>query len=263
MAEVTATYTVGSENRRALIRVIVPPSPFTVTPNILQFGDQPVGTPVAGQMVVTNNSTEPLTITEVTAVGEFVASDNCVAASPLAENATCTITVTFTPAETGLRRGRLRISEADNLTGFRLRGTGTQEQLVNIASFTPTSGSVGTAVTITGTGFSATPGQNTVTFNGTAATITAATATSISVTVPTGATTGPVAVTSPSGSATSATSFTVTVPDPPTISDVLPTIGVAGSSVTISGANFALVPSDNQPTFNTTSATPNAATSTP
>jgi len=54
----------------------------------------------------------------------------------------------------------------------------------------------------------------------------------------------------------------MTSPSPPTISDVVPTIGVAGSSVTISGANFALAPSDNQPKFNNRPATPSAATST-
>ncbi len=67
------------------------------------------------------------------------------------------------------------------------------------------SGGVGTAVTIYGIGFSATPSQDTVTFNGTAATVTSATTTTISTTVPTGATNGPVDVTSPNGSATGPT----------------------------------------------------------
>ncbi len=133
-----------------------------------------------------------------------------------------------------------------------------------ISGFTPSSGPVGTSVTIAGTGFSATPAENSVTFNGTAATITSSTPTSIDVTVPTGATTGPVAVTSPSGSATSATAFTVTVPEPepPTISGFSPTIGVAGTSVTISGTNFALVPANNQTKFNNTAAMPSGSTST-
>lgn len=79
-----------------------------------------------------------------------------------------------------------------------------------ISSFNPTSGAVGTTVTITGTNFDTTAANNTVKFSGTAATVTAATATSITCTVPTGATNGTVTVTTAGGTATSAGSFTVT-----------------------------------------------------
>src|SRR6266496_697342 len=44
---------------------------------------------------------------------------------------------------------------------------------VLIVDFTPKQGTVGTTVTITGVGFSATPAQNTVRFNGTLATVSA------------------------------------------------------------------------------------------
>jgi hypothetical protein len=81
---------------------------------------------------------------------------------------------------------------------------------VTITSFTPTSGVVGTSVTITGTGFT---GATSVSFNNVnATTFTVNPAgTQITATVPTGATTGPIKVTTPNGSATSATNFTVTV----------------------------------------------------
>lgn len=59
-----------------------------------------------------------------------------------------------------------------------------------IASFTPTSGNVGTSVTITGTGFSTTLANNTVKFGTVSSTVTAATATSLTVTVPEGAVLG-------------------------------------------------------------------------
>jgi YD repeat-containing protein len=61
---------------------------------------------------------------------------------------------------------------------------------VSIIEFTPNSGPVGTLVTIYGTGFSATPNQNTLTFNGSSATVLSATATRLTATVPAGATTG-------------------------------------------------------------------------
>ncbi len=63
-----------------------------------------------------------------------------------------------------------------------------------IFSFSPGQGSVGQTVTIQGQNFSATPSSNTVKFNGTSATVTAATTNSLTTTVPSGATTGPICV---------------------------------------------------------------------
>ena len=80
---------------------------------------------------------------------------------------------------------------------------------VSIVEFTPDKGAVGTSVTIYGTGFSLTPAQNSVSFNGVAATVTAASATQLIVAVPAGASTGPITVTTPNGSAASTTSFEV------------------------------------------------------
>ncbi len=57
-----------------------------------------------------------------------------------------------------------------------------------ITTFTPTSGPVGTAVTITGTNFNTTPANNIVFFGATKATVNTATSTSLSVTVPVGST---------------------------------------------------------------------------
>src|SRR5712692_8061618 len=59
-----------------------------------------------------------------------------------------------------------------------------------IFSFTPQRGPVGTAVTIQGQGFSATPSGNTVRFNGTSAEVTSATAMTLVTIVPLGGTTG-------------------------------------------------------------------------
>ncbi|MBZ5723101.1 MAG: IPT/TIG domain-containing protein [Acidobacteriia bacterium] len=75
-----------------------------------------------------------------------------------------------------------------------------------ITSFTPPSGPVGTPVTITGTGLLQ---ATKVTFNKVVATFTVVSDTTITTTVPTGATTGKIAVTTPGGVANSAQSFTV------------------------------------------------------
>jgi len=93
----------------------------------------------------------------------------------------------------------------------KLSGTTTPSPTApTITSFSPTSGAVGTSVTITGTNYSTTPASNVVKFNGTTATVTASTATSITTTVPTGATTGKITVEVGGQTATSTTDFTVT-----------------------------------------------------
>ena len=61
-----------------------------------------------------------------------------------------------------------------------------------ITSFSPASAKPGDAVTLTGTGFNTTTTNNIVFFGATRATVTAATATSVTVTVPTGATYAPI-----------------------------------------------------------------------
>ncbi len=87
----------------------------------------------------------------------------------------------------------------------------TPEPLPTITGFTPAQGAiVGTAVTISGTNFDPTPANNVVKFNGTAAVVSAATRTDLQVTVPAGATTGPLTVTTPgAGTATAPTDFRV------------------------------------------------------
>jgi hypothetical protein len=105
-----------------------------------------------------------------------------------------------------------------------------------IGSFSPSSGAVGTTVTLTGTGFT---GASSVTFSGTASSFAVNSDTQITATVPTGATSGPLAVTTAGGTATSASSFTVTAATAaPTISSFSPKQGPVGSSVTISGTNL-------------------------
>src|SRR6202007_1587708 len=75
-----------------------------------------------------------------------------------------------------------------------------------ISSFTPASGPAGTSVTISGTNFT---GATAVLFNGTSASFTVNSATAITATVPSGATTGTISVTPPAGPSSSAASFTV------------------------------------------------------
>ncbi len=81
----------------------------------------------------------------------------------------------------------------------------------SITSFTPTSGLAGVQVVITGVNFDATPANDLVSFNGTQATVTDASTTSLTVTVPVGATTGKITVVTKGLTAVSSTDFTVGV----------------------------------------------------
>jgi hypothetical protein len=81
-----------------------------------------------------------------------------------------------------------------------------------LASVTPTSGPVGSRVTIAGAHLG---GATAVTFGGVAAGFSVVSDTALSATVPAGAQTGPITVTTPGGTATSAFTFTVTAAPPP------------------------------------------------
>jgi len=94
-----------------------------------------------------------------------------------------------------------------------------------ITSLSPTSYGIGEIVTITGTTFGSSRGTSTITFNGTAATSKTWSATSITVPVPTGATTGNVVVTV-TGVASNGKAFTV-LPTP-NISSLSPAKGPNG-----------------------------------
>jgi hypothetical protein len=102
----------------------------------------------------------------------------------------------------------------------------------NITSLSVTSGLLGATVTITGANFGASQGLSAVAFNGTAAVVTAWSATSITTTVPAGATTGNVVVTV-SGQPSNGVNFTVTT--------VAPSITTQPASITIAnGASTTL-----------------------
>src|SRR6185312_17160077 len=64
-----------------------------------------------------------------------------------------------------------------------------------VTGFSTASGAVGSTTTIYGSGFSTTPSDNLVYFNGVAATVISSTANTLTVNVPSGATTGQITVT--------------------------------------------------------------------
>lgn len=132
---------------------------------------------------------------------------------------------------------------------------------VAILLFSPHKGIEGTQVTISGTGFSANAAENSVSFNGLAATVISATPSELVVNAPVGVTTGPITVTSPTGNATSSESFTFDT-QAPTITGFSPTISDPGTPITINGSNFESVIFNNGATVGMSRAAPTSGTTT-
>jgi hypothetical protein len=139
--------------------------------------------------------------------------------------------------------GAITVDNADpgvatSSTNFTVTSPGTCAP--TITSFTPTCGPVGTSVSITGTNLlDASDSAGAVTFNTTAAlAASVVSATQITASVPSGATTGKVKVDTGVGTAaTSTTDFTVAATCA-TITGFTPTSGPVGTVVTITGTGF-------------------------
>ena len=106
-----------------------------------------------------------------------------------------------------------------------------------ITDFQPRIGAPGTRVTLTGTGFSATPSQNRVFINSVPVRVESSTATQIVVSIPRNAATGPILV-DVRGAGRAQTSEPFRVQYPPTIVRFDPRAAPPGGTVTIRGTNF-------------------------
>src|SRR5205814_2278953 len=172
-----------------------------------------------------------VTISGTNFTGATAVSFNGTSAASFTVNSATTIQATV-PA--GATSGPLRVTTPGG-TGTSASNFTVSASGPTITSFAPTSGPVGANVTINGTDFTGVTG---VSFNGTSATTFTVTSTTvIQVTVPAGATTGPLSVTTSGGTATSASTFTVSASGP-TITSFAPTSGPVGTNVTINGTDF-------------------------
>jgi hypothetical protein len=100
------------------------------TPPSLVFPAQILNTTSSPQVVnMRNNGTSnvPLTITAITATGDFAETNNCPTTPfTLAVGASCTFSVTFTPTATGTRTGTITITDnvASGTSSISLTGVG-------------------------------------------------------------------------------------------------------------------------------------------
>ena len=227
-----------------------PTATITATPTSLTAFSTVVGTPSATQAVTVGGTTLTADIIVSAPAGYEVslsATTGFAAAVTVAQTAG---TAASTPLYVRLA-GTTAGSFAGNVTvvstgattqNVAVTGTvtTTATPVPTITSFTPTSGPVGTTITVTGTDFTGATGA---TLNGLAvANFMVMGATSVMFDVPTGATSGTITVTTPGGTATSTGTFTVSPPVAiPTITSITPNAQVAGGpavTITIAGTGF-------------------------
>ena len=145
-----------------------------------------------------------------TTPSENTVTFNGVAANVTSATATQIVTQVPAGATTGPIVVTTPIGAATSNTPFVVADSGP-----TITGFTPTIGSHGMAVTITGTNFDPKFYNNKVEFNGVLSPVTSATDTTITTTVPAGASSGRITVHTPAGTATSSNDFEfVSVPPP-------------------------------------------------
>ena len=138
---ISVTFTPTSKDNRAGVLVISdsdPASPqaipltgvgtaVSLSRKALSFGSQPVGTTsVPGNVTLTNVGTGQLNFTGIsiagTNAGDFSQTNTC--GTSIAGGASCTITVTFTPAAKGTRKASVSISDDGGATPQKVNLTG-------------------------------------------------------------------------------------------------------------------------------------------
>ena len=127
--DVVATYGPSDTGISVTIPVSVPPALIAAVPPAIDFGSQAIGTSSTQQMTITNVSDDELSMTGVTASGDYSETDNCVAASPLAPGASCSIDVTFAPTAAGPRPGAIGVRSTFHIVpvAFAVTGTGVSQ----------------------------------------------------------------------------------------------------------------------------------------
>ena len=110
----------------------------SLSPTSLTFPNQTVGTTSASKVsTLTNSGSTTLTISSVTVSGDFVLAGlgNC--GTSLAAGSSCTISVSFTPATTGIRMGMVTVD--DSATGspqtISLTGTGVASAVASALNY--------------------------------------------------------------------------------------------------------------------------------
>ena len=103
----------------------------------LSFGDQTVNVATTKPVTLTNNGNAAMSITSVTATGDYSQTNNC--GTSLAIGASCTTTVTFKPTTTGTRSGTLTFKDSAPSGSQVVTLTGNGIPAAPVVSLSPTS----------------------------------------------------------------------------------------------------------------------------
>jgi uncharacterized protein YjdB len=137
----------GSPQTYALTGTGIGVAGISFNPSSLTFASQTTNTTsTAKTITVTSNGSAVLNITGIVASGDFAQTNNC--PTSMAVNATCIVSVTFTPTATGTRNGAVQFTDNAPLTpqSVSLTGTGASPTLVSI-SVTPASATIAKGTT--------------------------------------------------------------------------------------------------------------------
>jgi hypothetical protein len=115
-------------------------SGLSVSPTSLTFPSQALNTTSSAQTVTVNNTgSTAVSISQLAASGDFAESSTCGAS--IAASASCTVSVTFTPAAAGTQAGSLTITSNATNSPSTVSLTGTGAGSANLALNQPTSAS--------------------------------------------------------------------------------------------------------------------------
>ncbi|NIR52463.1 hypothetical protein GWO43_27935, partial [candidate division KSB1 bacterium] len=209
---------------------------LTATDGELTGSDEMVVTVTAPPTITSFSPTSGLVGSEVTIIGE-----NFIGATAVSFNGTSAVFVVDsagqirTTVPNGATTGPLSVMNDTGAASSSTDFTVTTSSSPTISSFSPTSGPVGTEVTVVGSNFTE---VSLVSFNGVLSSFSIDSDSQLRATVPVGATTGPIDLIGPHGTGMSGSVFSVTVPSPPTITAFSPISGLVGSEVTIVGEKF-------------------------
>ena len=148
-----------------LLTAAMPAAPaIAINPTTVTYLAQQVGTaslPVT--ITVTNTGTAPLIVSSVTSTGDFSQTNTCIG-TPVAQNANCTLQITFLPTASGTRTGLVTIyaSVSGGQATAALIGTGTPAAAL---ALTPT------ALTFLATNVGATSSIQNITISNTGGTL--------------------------------------------------------------------------------------------
>jgi 6-phosphogluconolactonase (cycloisomerase 2 family) len=125
----------------------------TFSPTTLTFASQPTGTTSTGQAItLTNTATTSLSISTVSASGDYSETDTC-AGKSIAASKTCAITVKFAPTTTGAIKGTITVTDAAATSPQEVSLTGTGETALGLSpatlTFKTTVGTPSSAQTVT------------------------------------------------------------------------------------------------------------------